>query len=153
MSNATYNNLTKFNTAEAITVNAIVNGGRDAVINSLRIALKERTGRTWSVKGGRGTSYGWIEINAVPARCTMHYVPRDGAPAIPAPEDYIEVNTGERGGYMTREDRELLKEVMGLDSVHTQGISIPASSDYRRMYLHHAMYGNAGGFTAEPYWD
>ena len=41
---------------------------RDTTIAALRAVLKVRTGRAWSVTGGRGTSWGWITVDAPPAR-------------------------------------------------------------------------------------
>jgi hypothetical protein len=43
---------------------------RDATIKRIRAALKKRSGKSWSVTGGRGTAYGWIEIDAPPRRRT-----------------------------------------------------------------------------------
>jgi len=41
---------------------------RDLAIERIRLAMKRRTGRAWSVRGGRGTVWGWITISAPPAR-------------------------------------------------------------------------------------
>jgi hypothetical protein len=41
---------------------------RDDAIARIRAALKRRTGRPWSVRGGRGTAWSWIEVSAPPAR-------------------------------------------------------------------------------------
>lgn len=69
------------------------------------------------------------------------------------PEDYEEIDTGEPNGITTPADREELRQLLGLERVHGQGESIPASSDYRREYLHRALYGNPGSFKGEQYWD
>lgn len=37
---------------------------RDLAIAQIRATLKRRTGRLWSVRGGRGTSWGWIRVSA-----------------------------------------------------------------------------------------
>ncbi len=34
---------------------------RDEAIKRIRAALKRRSGKLWSVTGGRGTSWGWIK--------------------------------------------------------------------------------------------
>lgn len=41
---------------------------RTETIDRIRVALKRRTGRAWSVRGGRGTGYSWIEIAAPSSR-------------------------------------------------------------------------------------
>ncbi len=47
---------------------------RDATIRRIKTALKKRSGKTWSVTGGKGTAYGWISIDAPPARRTWQDV-------------------------------------------------------------------------------
>ena len=58
---------------------------------------------------------------------------------------------------MSDEDRAELGALLGLTDraaeVHHQGVSIPASMAYRRVYLARCLYGEDLGFTAEPYWD
>lgn len=104
-----------------------IDGDRTATIAELRRALKARSGKTWSVTGGRGTSWGWIEINVPP-------------------------KLQERPGTMTIEQRAELAQLLGLDDVHRQGLMIPASSAYRREYLDRAN-GRTPSVIAEPYWD
>src|SRR3712207_4334014 len=41
---------------------------RDAVCKRIKAALVKRSGKQWSVPGGRGTAYGWIRISAPKAR-------------------------------------------------------------------------------------
>ena len=43
---------------------------RDQAIKRIRDALKLRSGKPWSVTGGTGTAWGWIRIDAPPARRT-----------------------------------------------------------------------------------
>lgn len=100
---------------------------RHAVIIRIRAALKTRSSKAWSVTGGRGTAYGWITITAPPARLGTH-------------------------GGMTDDDLGHLAELLDLDSVHHQGVKIPASSDYYREYLDRAE-GRTPSKIAEPYWD
>lgn len=101
---------------------------RDVAIARIRAALRRRTGRAWSVTGGRGTSWGWIRISAPPAR-------RVGF------------------GYMTDTDRTELATALGLDRpAHVQGVSIPAGSDYRVEYVDRAE-GRAPSRIGVPYWD
>jgi hypothetical protein len=100
---------------------------RDATIKAIRKALRARSGKAWSVTGGRGTAWGWIRISAPPARC------------------------GEFG-YMGDEDRAELGRLLGLDPAHCQGISVPASSAYRAEYIDRAE-GRAPSAFGSPYWD
>ena len=100
---------------------------RNQTIALIKKALKARSGKTWSVTGGRGTAYGWITVSSMPCR-------RVGF-------DYI-----------SDEDRNELASLLALDSVHRQGHSIPASSDYYRENLERA-HGLPVTKKAEPYWD
>lgn len=100
---------------------------RNATIKSLRSVLKARTGRTWSVTGGQGTAWGWITIQAPPAR-------------------------QEDGYYTSDEDREILALALGVDNVHRQGVSVPASPDHRREILEQA-HGLLVSKGASQYWD
>lgn len=100
---------------------------RDPAIARIRRGLRERTGRSWSVTGGRGTAWGWITVTAPPAR---------------RPDGYT----------MTEEDRRILADALGLESVHWQGVSIPAGHDYRQEYVDRAE-GRPPSRFGEPYWD
>jgi len=126
---------------------------RDGTIKRIRAALKRRSGRAWSVKGGRGTAWGWIRIDAPPARRTWHSRPRAGftadtAPSITGWEEYL----GKPGGHMSRVDRFELAKLLGLNVVRSQGVSIPASSDYYREYIDRAE-GREPSVIGKPYWD
>lgn len=97
--------------------------GRDEAITRIRAALRKRSGKSWSVRGGRGTSWGWIDVDVPPAR---------------------EANRAE-------ELRELAR-LMKLPSVHDQGLLIPASSDYYREAVDRAE-GREPSVIGKPYWD
>jgi predicted Zn-dependent protease len=103
-------------------------GDRNIAIAAIRAALKERTGKTWSVRGGRGTGWGWITITAPPKRL-------------------------EQFDYMSEADRTELGEALGLEGpVHHQGQMIAAGSDYRREYVARAQ-GRTPPVYGRPYWD
>ena len=102
------------------------NLSRNAVIARLKTALRARSGRAWSVTGGRGTAYGWITIDTLPSR------------------------RADDQAY--REDQQWLARLLGLDGVHHQGVSIPASHDYYREYIDRAE-GRAPSVIGHPYWD
>jgi hypothetical protein len=57
---------------------------RDETIKRIRKALRARSGKDWSVTGGRGTAWGWITIDAPPRRRTWKYV-QTKTPEPPAP--------------------------------------------------------------------
>jgi hypothetical protein len=57
---------------------------RDTAIDRIKKALKARSGKSWSVTGGRGTSWGWIEINTLPKRKTWQNV-QTKTPEPPSP--------------------------------------------------------------------
>ena len=99
---------------------------RNEAIAAIKLALKQRSGRAWSVTGGRGTSWGWIRISAPPARLG-------------------EFRT------LSDDDRAELSRLLGKD-VHCQGESVPASSAYRVEYVERAQ-GKPVTAAAVPYWD
>lgn len=72
---------------------------------------------------------------------------------MPGDENWMYVDCGEKGHGMSPSDQKELAKLMGLERVHQQGHSIPASSDYYRVALCQAIHGHAGPFTAEQYWD
>lgn len=124
---------------------------RQEAIQRIRKGLQQRSGKAWSVKGGRGTAYGWIEVSAPPARLTAHSRQKQGHIGT-MPEDYEIVDTGEPNGYMTEADRKELAGLLGLERVHIQGINIAASTAYRLEYVARAE-GRVPDTFGTPYWD
>jgi hypothetical protein len=101
---------------------------RAETIKRIRQALKRRSGKTWSVTGGRGTAWGWISISAPPKRLHGY-------------------------GYMTETDCVELADLLGKDRpVHMQGESIPSSGDYYREYIDRAEGRDVETF-GKQYWD
>jgi len=105
---------------------------RDETIHEIKTALERRSGKKWSVTGGRGTAWGWITIDAPPKRRTGTY-------------------KGE-GTCITAPDRVELAMLLGLETIHFQGESIPASYDYYDEYTARAR-GETPTVEGEPYWD
>lgn len=99
---------------------------RDDAIKAIKTALKNRSRKSWSVTGGKGTAWGWIKIQAPPKRLD--------------------------GSRMSDEDRADLASLLGLSSVHGQGCMIAASSAHYREYVDRAE-GREPAAIAEPYWD
>jgi hypothetical protein len=122
---------------------------RDEAIRRIKDGLKRRSGKAWSVRGGRGTAWGWISVDAVPKRRTWHYVPgADGSYA-----DNLEADDPSKPyGHMGPADRAELAELLGLDGVHYQGHSIPASGAHYREYVDRAE-GREPSVEGERYWD
>lgn len=84
---------------------------RDEAIERIKAALKRRSGRSWSVTGGRGTARGWLNVT----------VP---------PKQRID-------GGMNADDCKALADLFGLPSpVHFQGLSI--GPDERTWYVRRA---------------
>ena len=100
---------------------------RNETIKTIRAALKRRSGKTWSVTGGRGTAWGWITIMSPPKR-RLEF------------------------GYLSDEDRAELKQLMDLDKVHSQGIHIPSSNAYYQEHIDRAE-GRELSVIGEIYWD
>lgn len=125
---------------------------RDETIRQIRTALRLRSGKPWSVTGGRGTAWGWITIDAPPKRRTAHSVKIDPNGS-DFPDNYTSKDTGEIGGSMTDADRKELADLLGLsEPVHYQGVSIPASYDYYQEYMDRAE-GRPVSVIGKPYWD
>lgn len=124
---------------------------RNETIKRIKQALKKRSGKPWSVTGGRGTAWGWIKIDAPPKRRTEHTVKKPNA-TTDNPEDYEHKDTGQPGGHMTTSDRAELAKLLGKDSVHFQGESIPASHDYWQEYTDRAE-GRTPTVRGKQYWD
>jgi len=102
---------------------------RDETIKAIKQTLKQRTGRQWSVTGGRGTAWGWISIKSVKKYARDEF------------------------GSLTEADQVLLGNLLGLGGkVHYQGVSIPASSTYYKEYIARAK-GETPQVCGEPYWD
>jgi hypothetical protein len=125
---------------------------RNEAITAIRAALKRRSGKSWSLTGGRGTAYGWIVIDAPPSRRTWRFHNPNGGTN---PEDYTtEVNDCVPDcGHTGPEERRELQALLGLSRpVHFQGESIPASSDYYFEYVARAN-GTPPIRIGKPYWD
>ena len=123
---------------------------RDETISQIKTALKRRSGKPWSVTGGRGTAWGWITIDAPPARRKGKHRLKEGMPDLP--ENWEEYLDTEAGGHITPTERMELLNLLSLDAVHNQGIMIPASYHYWQEYVDRAN-GRTPSVIGEPYWD
>ena len=101
------------------------NMDRASVIKRIRAGLKQRSGKEWSVTGGTGTAYGWLEISAPPRRRLEH-------------------------GQLTPEDAKELKEL--LNETAMPPYSVPASHDHYREYIDRA-WGRTPRVHGKQYWD
>lgn len=99
---------------------------RAEAIARIKKALKARSGKAWSVTGGRGTGWGWLTITAPPAR---------------------RVN-----GIATDADNAELAKLLGLKKVACQGASVADSGDHYAEYIDRAE-GRKPKKIAEDYWD
>jgi hypothetical protein len=107
---------------------------REEAIRRIRNGLKKRSGKTWSVTGGRGTAWGWLRIDAPPAR-----------------RNY-DSNGNPGGSYMSPADKTELANLLNLTDVHFQGVSIPSGSHYYEEYVARAE-GREPEVFGTPYWD
>lgn len=102
---------------------------RNDAIKLIRAALRQRSGKAWSVTGGTGTAYGWIEIKSPPKRAADQW------------------------GTMTAAEAAELGDLLGLGGpAHHQGVSIAASGNHRREYVDRAE-GRTPAVTGSTYWD
>ena len=116
---------------------------RNEAIKEIRSALKRRSGKSWSVTGGRGTAWGWITIDVPPAQRCYHSVG-------PGAECKSE---GKNSGHMSIAARRELADLLGFEKpVHQQGVSIPSSNDYYQEHIDRAN-GRPPSVIGKPYWD
>lgn len=99
---------------------------RNEAIKEIKAALARRSGKAWSVTGGRGTAWGWITV-AVPPKAREEF------------------------GYMSAAACAELEQLLGVP-VHRQGVSIPASTAYYQEFVDRAN-GREPTRRGEPYWD
>src|SRR4051812_15651258 len=98
-------------TTSAATANLDPTDRNDA-IKLIRQSLRQRSGKAWSVRGDRGSAWGWIKVSSPPARCADQW------------------------GTMAEAECKELGELLGLSRpAHHQGVTIPDGSDYRREYV------------------
>lgn len=123
---------------------------RDETVAALRAALKRR-GRAFglkpgdvTVKTGRGTSWGWIKVDAAPR---IFRDAKASALAAGAPDDDAH-DAGREAEYAVLRK---LHELLGF-SPSRSSVSIPASSDYRTEYVDRAE-GRVPSVIGKPYWD
>lgn len=99
---------------------------RNEAITNIKVALKRRSGKSWSVRGGSGTAWGWIKISAMPKNL-------------------------DEFGRMRDEDRAELAKLLGKEHVHQQGESIPADGAYYQES--DRAEGREPTVYGRPYWD
>lgn len=136
--------------------------GRDEAIEAIRNGLKRRSGKQWSVTGGRGTAWGWIKISVPPRRLgCARFHDWSGFHCLTCGE-VVERNGECRAHkctdtcyrrYITPEDRAELAELLGLEYVHAQGVSIAASNAHYTEYVARAAGIEAPTVVGTPYWD
>lgn len=120
-----------FNAAQIkiVLANTSAPDGRDETIRRIRAGLKARSGKAWSVRGGDGTAWGWIEISSPPRRCVGEY------------------------GYMSLEDRAELSNLLGgAKIIDPRGISVPASNAFYTEFTDLAE-GRPPRCAGTQYWD
>jgi hypothetical protein len=130
---------------------------RNETIARIKAALKRRSGKNWSVTGDRGTAWGWLKIDAPPSRRNWIRMPsgkmRKDHPHL---KEYMEIplppDSTCEFGHISPDERKELADLLKLEYVHTDGVSIPASNDYYQEYIDRAE-GRTPSVIGEPYWD
>lgn len=112
---------------------------RKDAVKRIKAALKKKTGRVWSVSGGRGTAWNWLRVQAPKKRRVSHKVnPNCDRTVYPLPLGeslYIEYVDKDGTNYYTGDaDCEALAQAFGLNrKAHFQGLNI--SPDEREFYV------------------
>lgn len=114
---------------------------RDLAIKLIRFNLKARSGKSWSVKGSRGSAWGWITITAPPARRVKN--------------ELTAADAQELGDLLGLPDHSVytdLEYIGQSNAAHRQGVSIAAD---REWYLHYidASAGAPSEHGTPQYWD
>lgn len=99
---------------------------RNEAIAKIKTALQKRSGKQWSVTGGKGTAWGWIHVSAPPKRLVSYM--------------------------MTEADAKELAKLLGKERVSHQYEGIPAGGDYRTEYVDRAE-GREPRTHGVQYWD
>jgi hypothetical protein len=125
---------------------------RNEAIKRIRIALKKRTGKSWSVTGGRGTAWGWITVQAPPKRRVDHEQSSTWDRTQPDKPLFTEIGPppGENGLYTSLEDCEELAEIFSLDKPHIHMQSLSISPDNNEYYVYLAENGRKPEPTPPP---
>lgn len=129
---------------------------RNETISRIGAGLKRRSGKKWSVTGGKGTAYGWITVDAPPSRRTWSERPRPGVNpndmTLSHRQRWEPYDTGTPGHSTGPGDLAELARLFAREEIHHQGLSIPANSDYYEEYVARAE-GLQPAVTGKPYWD
>ena len=136
------------------TISWVRGHDRNEVIARIRNGLNERSDRSWSVTGGRGTSHGWLHIDAPPKRRTFDHrqTGERGGDGLPV---YELTHVGESGYLMGPDDRAELSRLLGFpddSAIPHQGVKIAAGHDYYAEFIDRAE-GRAPSVIGKPYWD
>lgn len=117
---------------------------RNEATKCIKAALKKKTGKTWSVSGGRGTGYGWMTIQAAKSNRVAHKLNPDHNGFYTISEcirktgsppwlEHVSDN-GAENQYTTDADSLLLAEIFKtLCPYHHQGVSV--SPENRERYV------------------
>lgn len=124
---------------------------RNEAIARIKAGLRARSTVPWSVTGGRGTSWGWIRIDAPPRMKTWRHRLPEGAEDVA--DNYVGYDSCRPGGSMTPTLRDELTGLLGLDRpCGLDGESVPAQGDYYQEYVDRAE-GRAPSVRGVPRWD
>ena len=128
---------------------------RNEAIARIKKALRQRSGKAWSVTGGHGTAWGWITITAPPARRTWSSRPLPHNPDgnLPGRANWEDYDCGRPGCDMSPADRAELGRLLGLEGpARHDGLRVPASTAY---YVEHVdrAEGRTPSVIGVPYWD
>ncbi len=115
---------------------------RDEAIKKIRTELKKKTGKSWSVTGGRGTGWGWIEVTAPPRRRVFHRSNPDVdqnllTPLTPYRDRVIEITpeNGEKAYDISFQDWDILADAFDLVNKSYHGGGVLISPEDREAHI------------------
>ena len=122
---------------------------RNEAIKTIRTELKKKTGKSWSVTGGRGTGWGWIEVTAPPRRRVFHRSnpavdQNQLTPLAPYQDRVIELTpeNGEKAYDISFEEWDILADAFDLVNKSFSGGGVLISPDGWETYIARLVNGN-----------
>ncbi len=126
---------------------------RNQIMKEMKKRLELRSGMKWSVRGGKGTAYGWLHISAPPSRKKYRHIDKVIGVNIRGREIYEEVfDEAAEYGSPGPVDRHILALLLNKDHRSNGDWGVPSSRAYYVEFLARCA-GRIPSVNATPYWD
>ena len=128
---------------------------RADAVKRLKKALKTITGKTWSVKGSRGTAWGWIDIQAPKSRRVGHtpdpaWKHWEADPDEPGYFENPDAPKDEKW-YTSKADGDTLADIFDKPGFYHQGMSVsPDGREWHVLKAEEKVAAMTGDWTSPP---